>query len=191
MGWRSIETAAWFLLYAGLIGFVLLWNTASPTYNAVYRDRSAADWLPEATRAYVPGTEITGNAPSPFFDGGWWRPEETFRWGRGARNALVIAPAQAIPAGSRIVFEIGILPVRLLREYRVDVLVNGETAGRIVAASEARTFELALPFALPAGEPAVIAFLPQVAKSPLSQGYGGDPREMGVRFYRLTIVPPE
>lgn len=190
MRWRTLETAAWLALYAGILIFLFGWNTASPMYNAIYRDRSAADWLPESDRAYEPGTTITGTAPSPYFDGGWWRPEAEFRWGRGTRSGLVIVPTRTMEAGSRIVAELAVFPLRMVREYRVDVIVNGETLGKFAVGNEKRSYEIVLPFALPAEVPATIVLQSQFAKSPVSQGYGLDQRELSVQFFDLVVLPP-
>jgi hypothetical protein len=190
MRWRTLETAAWLLMYAGIIAFLFAWNTASPIYNAVFSDRSAADWLPDATRDYVPGATISGSGPSPYFDGWWWRPEPEFRWGRGYRSAIIVVPTSEIAAGSILRVDLGIFPLRQLREYWVDIVVNGQTLERVVAADEKRRFEIVLPFALAAAEPATISFVSQVTATPLSQGYGIDQRELAVRFHELTFSPP-
>ena len=191
MGWRTFETAAWLALYSAILIFLFSWNSASPTYNAVFRDHSSSDWLPGETRAYEPGTTIRGTAPSPYFAGGWWRPETTFRWGRGTRSRLVIEPTWEIAAGSRIVTHFGLFPLRAMREYRVGIIVDGEQIAEVAAASEKQRYEFVLPFALPAGAPATIVFESQFSKSPLSQGYGLDQRELGLQFFDLTVLPPQ
>ncbi|HQZ13491.1 MAG TPA: hypothetical protein PK286_11470 [Devosia sp.] len=186
---RTLETAAWLALYGGILIFLFTWNSASPMYDAIFRDRSAADWFPGVTRAYEPGTLINGAEPSPYFAGGWWRPEPEFRWGRHARNDIVIEPTEEFPAGSRIVFHIGVSRPRGVIEQTVDVIVNGSPLAQVVAGDDKRRFEILLPFALPPREPATISFVPQAAKSPLSQGHGLDMRELGVRFHDLVVLP--
>jgi hypothetical protein len=190
MSWRSLETAAWLLLYAAIIAFLLTWNSSSPIHTAVYRDGTHSDWLPGASRAYVVGSTIEGGLPAPYFAGNWWHAEGEFRWGRGARNDVVIEPATTIPAGSRIVAHLGVLPLRVLRQYWVDILVNGQKLGRFVGTDEMRRLEVELPFALPAGVPATISFETQAANSPLAEGYSSDYRELGVRLHDLTVLPP-
>ena len=48
MSLRTLETIAWFALYAVIVVFLLTWNTASPAYNAVYVERSATVWPADA-----------------------------------------------------------------------------------------------------------------------------------------------
>lgn len=191
MGWRTLETAAWLALYGGILIFLCSWNSASSTYNEIFRDRTSSDWLPGRTRTYEPGTRILGTTPSPYFAGGWWRSEAALRWGRGTQSRLVIEPAVDIDAGARIVTHFAIFPLRAMREYPVNITVNGERIAQIVAGSEQERHEITVPFALPAGRPTTIAFESQFSKSPLSQGYGLDQRELGVQFLDLTVLMPE
>lgn len=186
MSRRTLETFAWFAAYGAIILFLLTWNGASTTYNAVYVERTSADWLPDATRDYEPGTTISGSEVSPYFGEGWWRPEPSERWGRGSRSTIELVPTADIPAGSRLVASFGAHLLRDTTTRPVRVLLNGAEIAVVDVSDEASELYVAVP-ELPAGVPVSITFVVEPAKSPLSQGESADPRELGVMFVQVTL----
>lgn len=186
MTWRTLETLVWFAFYGALIAFMLIWNTASPTYKAIYVDRTASDWLPDGSRDYALGTEIRGSAFAPYFAEGWWRPEADMRWGRGTRHTLELIPTVDILAGTKLVTEVGVFQLRGARRRTVRVLLNDVEIVRLDMSNQNQTVSVKVP-RLPAGVPVVIAFIVERAASPVTQGMSFDQRDLGVRFVSLVI----
>src|ERR1700712_3978487 len=97
---RFIETILWSVFYLAFLVFVLTAHAASPMYSAIFIDRTASDWLPDATRRYAPPDLILGREPSPYFAHGWWGPQTDRRWGKGRRNTIVGQPPRGLADGS-------------------------------------------------------------------------------------------
>jgi hypothetical protein len=193
MNLRFIETVGWIGFYGAFIAFALTVRAVSPTYRAVVIERTAADWLPDATRSYAPPDAIVGHEPSPYFGRGWWRPEPDRRWGKGERSTIVVQPARNLPAGSRVKGRIGALLGGSRTHQTVVVEVNGIEVDRLdvgtATGDNTRTFDAPLPRAYAAGDEIEIAFIVPDATSPLLPHQSGD-RTLGVCFFELSLEPP-
>lgn len=189
---RWIETLLWVALYAGIVAFVLTANASPPMYRAIFFDRTASDWVPGASRSYVPGTVIRGNALSPYFGRGWWTPEKEGRWGRGAENVIVIRPTVTIPAGSPVKASLGAMLAPGRPHQPVTVTLNGEALATLDFTGTMPSVNLAVVTtkALPAGQDAFLTIHVPGATSPyLAHAYSRDQREHGIGLATLSIGP--
>ena len=193
---RSMETVCWVVFYAAFVVFALTVRAPSPIYRAVFIDRTAADWLPDATRRYVPPDVIFGKELSPYFAGGWWRPDPDGRWGKGARNTIVVQPTRGLPGGSRVQGRVGALSGKNRAGQTVIIEVNGTEVDRLEFGAakngipEAiKTFGARLPAPFAAGEQIEITFVVPDSTSPFLMHQSGDFRKLGVFLYELALVP--
>jgi hypothetical protein len=190
---RFIETIGWLVFYSAFSAFVLTAHAASPIYSAIFIDRTAADWLPDATRRYVPSEVILGKQFSPYFAKGWWPPETNRRWGKGERNTIVVQPTRSLAYGSRVTGRIGALSGGGRADQTVIIEVNGIEVdrrefkgkhGEVVTA-----FDAALAGSYKQGESIEIAFVVPGSTSPFLLHANDDFRQRGVSFYELALVP--
>ena len=192
---RFIETIGWLVFYSAFSVFVLTAHAASPIYSAIFIDRTAADWLPDATRRYVPSEAISGKQFSPYFAGGWWPPEKDRRWGKGERNTIVVQPTRGLAYGSRIRGRIGALSGGGRADQTVIIEVNGIEVDRLKFNGKlgevVTAFDAALPGSYQEGEPIEIAFVVPGSTSPFLLRANDDFRQRGVSFYELALVPGE
>jgi hypothetical protein len=192
---RFLETIAWSIFYGAFLVFALTADAASPTYTAVFIDRTAADWLPDATRRYAPPEAIAGKEFSPYFARGWWRPQPDQRWGKGERNTIVVQPTRSLPEGSRVKGRISALVGRAKPNQTITIEINGVEVDRLdfaanKTAAEIKTFDAKLPASFIEGERVEIAFVVRGATSPFLLRRGEDFRRLGVCLFELAIVPP-
>jgi hypothetical protein len=188
--WRWLETAGWLALYAGLIGFVLLWNTAPPFYREVFIEASISDWVPEGTRDYQPGTVLSGGTLSAVYAGGWWSPNPDFRWGKGRAHRLVLRPTAPLPPGSRLATTIAALPVWFGPPREITIAVDGTELMRRPAGPEPTRIELPLPRAVAAGEEVTIVFGIDRVQPPVTVAAGDEAMPVGVALYAVALLPP-
>lgn len=190
---RLIETIGWLTFYGAFSVFVLTAQAACPLYSAIFIHRTAADWLPGATRSYAPPDVISGRELSPYFAAGWWPPENDRRWGKGERNTIVVHPTRRLIDGSRIKGRIGALLGGSRTEQTIIIEVDGIEVDRLQFAAKSgegvKTFDVALPVSYAQGEPIEIAFLIPGATSPFLLHAGDDYRRRGVSFYEIALVP--
>jgi hypothetical protein len=191
---RFLETIVWSVFYFAFLVFVLTAHAASPMYNAIFIERTAADWLPDATRRYSPPDAISEHELSPYFARGWWRPEVDRRWGRGGRNTIVVQPTRSLPEGSRVKGRIGALLGGTRSNQTIIIEVNGVEVDRLVffvnKIAEKVMFDARLPMPVAEGESVEIAFVVPGATSPLLLHLSDDFRQLGVCFFELALVPP-
>jgi hypothetical protein len=188
--WRMLETAGWLALYAALIGFVLLWNTAPPFYRKVFIEQSTSDWVPHGTRDYEPGTTLGGGTLSAIYAGGWWSPHLDFRWGKGRAHRLVLQPTAPLPAGSRLVTTIAALPVWFGPPREITIAVDGTEVMRRTAGPKPIDIEAALPRAIAAGDEVEIVFGIDRVQSPVTVAASDDAMPVGVALYTVALLPP-
>ena len=188
---RFIETIGWLVFYFAFGVFVFTAHAASPIYSAIFIDRTAADWLPDATRRYVPSETISGKQRSPYFAGGWWQPGADQRWGKGARSTIVVQPTRSLAHGSRVKGRIGAWLGGDRTVQTIIVEVNGTEVDRLEFNGKegTMTFDAALPGSYGQGEPIEIAFVVPGSTSPFLLHAGDDFRQRGVSFYELALVP--
>ena len=189
---RYAESLAWAAFYVGCVTFAVTQNTSPPEYRAVFVKHTAADWLPNASRDYVPGRPIPVGDPSPFFARGWWRPEPGGRWGKGRLNTIILRPTSDLPAGSKIVGRADALIGGRQPNQAIAVRIEGKEAGRLTfdARQRSQDFAFELPRAIAAGSEVGIAFEAAFEASPLALGVDQDSRELGVRLQALMLKPP-
>ena len=189
---RFAETLAWAAFYVGWVMFAVTEESSPPEYRAVFIKHAAADWLPNASRDYVPGRPVPVSDPSPFFAKGWWRPEPEGRWGKGRLNTIVLRPTSDLPSGSKIVGRADALIGGRQPDQAVAIRIDGKQAGRLTFDGRRRSqdFELALPTAIAAGSEVEIAFEATFETTPLALGVDQDSRELGVRLQALMLKPP-
>jgi hypothetical protein len=189
---RFTEIVIWTLFYLGFAVFALTADAAAPMYRAIFIDRTASDWLPDASRSYEPSTPILGNKPSPYFGGGWWLPEDDARWGKGARNSIVVEPTRSLPAGTKISGRIGAMLGGLQGHVNIAIEINGTDCADVdfTAADGPKTFEISLPAPVTSGQALKITFVVSDANSPFLIHTGSDARQLGTRFYELTVAAP-
>jgi hypothetical protein len=192
---RFIETIVWSVFYLAFLVFVLTAHASSPMYNAIFIDRTATDWLPDATRRYAPPDAISGQQVSPYFANGWWRPEADRRWGKGGRNTIVVQPTRSLPEGSRVKGRIGALLGGSRKNQIIIIEVNGVEVDRLdfvanKSGENIKMFDARLPAAIAEGERVEIAFVVPGATSLFLLHGGDDHRPLGVCFFELALVPP-
>lgn len=188
---RSIETIGWLVFYAAFTIFALTARGASPIYNAVFIDRNVADWLPDASRGYVPPDSILGQRLSPYFARSWWPPESDRRWGKGARSTIIVQPTGSLAAGSRVRGRIGALLGGSRTQQTITIEVNGSEVARLDFrdGEGIKTFDVPLPAPYAADDQIEIAFMAPGATSMLLLHAGDDSRQRGVCFFDLALVP--
>jgi hypothetical protein len=171
--------------------FAITADSSAPEYRAVFIEHTAADWLPRASRDYVPGRPIPVSDPSPFFARGWWRPESDGRWGKGRLSTIILRPTRDLPSGSKIVGRADALIGGRQPHQAIAIRIDGREAGRLTfeASRRSQDFAFTLPTAIAAGSEVEIAFAADYLATPLALGVDQDSRELGVRLQALTLLP--
>ena len=186
-GWRSLETVGWVALYVAAIAGLVSYQASSPMYRAIFLEKTATFWLPEATRDYHVGTPVIGDGPAPYFAGGWWQPADGTIWGDGGRNRLQFLPDVALEAGTPVEIRIGGLVAPAEESEPVSVEVNGKIAAHFDVGLALAEYSFTLPAAVAAHAPLDIVFVVPEASSPVRMGLGPDHRIYGVRLRSISI----
>jgi hypothetical protein len=189
---RYVETSAWVAFYVACVIFAVTADSSPSEYRAVFIEHTAADWLPNVSRDYLPHQPIPVSEPSPFFAKGWWRPEPDGRWGKGTLNTIIVRPTSALPSGSKIAGRADALIGGHQQNQAITIRINGKEVGRLTFSARRRSqdFQFRLLTAIAAGSEVEIAFEVTNLESPLMLGVEQDSRELGVRLQALTLLPP-
>jgi hypothetical protein len=201
MNLRFIETILWVAFYFAFALFALTADTAPPIYRAIFIDRTTTDWLPGASRIYVPSERILGSENSPFFARGWWGAGAKCRWGSAERSTVVVEPTRSISRGGRLRGNLAVLLGGTRTSQTIGIEVDGIEVTRLefkateasaqenVAGENIKMFDAEIPSPIAIGEAVVIAFVVPGASSPFLIQARDDSRTRSVCLYELALVP--